>query len=68
MSQQSGGKMYSPANLLQVANDLEKNDQVKTITYEDRKYEELINFKWIFICIMLLLSMEWFLRKRNGEI
>lgn len=68
MSQQSGGKMYSPANLLQVSNDLERNDQVKTITYEDRKYEELINFKWIFICIMLLLSMEWFLRKRNGEI
>lgn len=68
MSQQSGGKMYSPANLLQVSNDLERNDQVKTITYEDRKYEELINFKWFFICIMLLLSMEWFLRKRNGEI
>lgn len=68
MAHQSNGKMYQPTELLRIADDLEKSDQLKTITYEDRKYEELINFKWIFIVIILLLSVEWFLRKRNGEI
>lgn len=68
MAKQSNGKMYQPIDLLRIADDLEKSDQLKTITYEDRKYEELINFKWIFIVIILLLSIEWFLRKRNGEI
>lgn len=68
MAQQSNGKMYTPANLLQIADELEKSGQVKTISYEDRKYEELISLKWIFVLIMLLLTTEWFLRKRNGEV
>lgn len=67
MAQQSNGKLYQPADLLQIADELEKNGQVKTISYEDRKYEELISLKWIFILIILLLATEWFLRKRNGE-
>jgi len=68
MAQQSGGKMIMPGNLLSLINELEKSGQLKTISYEDRKYEELINLKWLFGLIVLLLSTEWFLRKRNGEI
>lgn len=68
MAQQSNGKMYQPANLLQIADELEKSGQVKTISYEDRKYEELISLKWIFVLIILVLTTEWFLRKRNGEV
>jgi len=68
MSQQSGGKLYMPANLLAIADEIEKSGQVKTISYEDRKYEELISLKWLFGLIIMLLSVEWFLRKRNGEI
>ena len=67
MAQQTQGKMYMPANLLSIADDLEKSGQVKTITYEDRRYEELINLKWIFAAILVLLTVEWFFRKRNGE-
>ena len=59
--------MYLPAQLLNIAEDLEKSGQVKTISYEDRRFEEIINFKWIFALIMTLLSIEWFFRKRNGE-
>ncbi|MBB2147069.1 hypothetical protein GM921_16310 [Pedobacter sp. LMG 31464] len=68
MAQQTGGKMVMPANLLSLVNELEKSGQLKTISYEDRKYEELINLKWLFGLIVLLLTTEWFLRKRNGEI
>lgn len=65
---QSNGKMYMPQQLLNIINDIGKNEEIKTLSYEDRKYEELINFKWLFVTILLLLSIEWFLRKRNGEI
>ncbi|MEJ5992901.1 hypothetical protein WG904_00630 [Pedobacter sp. Du54] len=68
MAQQNGGKMVMPAQLLSIADELSKNENIKTISYEDRKYEELINFKWLFAFIMVLLSIEWFLRKRNGEV
>ena len=68
MAQQTNGKMYTPTNLLNIVDELEKSGQVKTISYEDRSYEELISLKWIFALIILILSVEWFLRKRNGEI
>lgn len=67
MSQQSNGKMIMPANLLSIADEIEKSGQAKTISYEDRKYEELISLKWIFALLMVLLTTEWFFRKRNGE-
>lgn len=68
MAQQTNGKMFMPKNLLSIADEIEKSGQAKTISYEDRKYEELISFKWLFGLIVVLLSIEWFLRKRNGEI
>lgn len=68
MAQQSNGKMVMPANLLGLADEIEKSGVAKTISYEDRKYEELISLKWLFALILTLLSVEWFLRKRNGEI
>jgi hypothetical protein len=68
MAQQTNGKMYAPKELLAIADDLERSGKVKTISYEDRKYEEMINLKWIFGLILILLSVEWFFRKRNGEV
>ncbi|TKC61207.1 VWA domain-containing protein [Pedobacter hiemivivus] len=68
MSAQTGGKMYMPQDLLKLVDVIKSNDQIKTLSYEDRKYEELINFKWLFLLIMALLTIEWFFRKRNGEI
>ena len=67
MAKQTNGKMMMPINLLKIIEELDKSDQVKTISFEDRKYEELVNFKWLFAIILVLLSAEWFLRKRNGE-
>lgn len=68
LSSQTNGKMYAPAQLSAIKDELHQNGQVKTLSYEDRKYEELVNFKWLFVLILLLLSTEWFLRKRNGEL
>lgn len=68
MAVQTNGKLYMPADLLKIQQDIEKNESIKTLSYEDLKYEALINFKWLFAMIILLLSLEWFFRKRNGEI
>lgn len=68
MTQQSGGKLFKPENLLKIEDELDKNGQLKTISYEDRRYDELISLKWLFALVLLLLTIEWFLRKRNGEV
>lgn len=68
MAQASGGQMLQASQLLQLQNLIAKSAQAKTVVYEDYNYRELIHLKWIFFLILLLLSLEWFLRKRNGEI
>lgn len=68
ISKQSNGRLFMPADLLKIADEILKNENIKTISYEDRKYDELINLKWLFGLILILLSVEWFLRKRNGEL
>ena len=68
MAEQNGGKMVFPAQLKELPVLIRANENVKTVSYEDRKYEELINLKLIFFLIAGVLTLEWFTRKRNGEI
>ncbi|MNI40222.1 hypothetical protein D3C73_944360 [compost metagenome] len=68
IAKQSNGKLFMPANLLKIADEILKNENIKTISYEDRKYDELINMKWLFGLVLILMGTEWFLRKRNGEL
>lgn len=68
MAEQNGGKMLFPRQLNELPGLIRANENVKTISFEDRKYEELINIKLIFFLIAGLLTLEWFSRKRNGEI
>ncbi len=68
ISDQTGGKVVNPQNMGEIVKDLKSGDQLKTLSFEDRKYEELINFKLVFFIILSLLSVEWFLRKRFGDL
>jgi hypothetical protein len=68
ISAESGGKMLLPSQVNQLASLIRKNENIKTVVYEDKHYSDLIDVKWVFVLIILLLSAEWFLRKREGEI
>jgi hypothetical protein len=68
MAKQSGGQMLYPAQINQLADLIRKNDNIKTVVYEDKHYSDIIDVKWLFVLILLLLSGEWFLRKREGEV
>ncbi len=68
LAQQSGGKMVFPTQMQELAGLIKTNEKVKTVSYEDRKYEEPINLKLVFFIILALLTVEWFSRKRNGEV
>lgn len=68
LANQTNGKLYLPDQLLKIKDDLLQSNQLKTLSYEDRKYEELINLKSLFVLIMAMLSIEWFVRKRNSAL
>lgn len=68
LAKQSGGQMLQPGQVSQLADMIRKNDNIKTVVYEDKHYSDIIDVKWLFVLILLLLSGEWFLRKREGEV
>lgn len=68
IARQSGGQMLLPSQIGQLADLIRKNDNIKTVVYQDKHYSELIDIKWVFALILALLSFEWFTRKREGEI
>jgi len=68
MAAQSGGIGVMPHQIEKIEQALRQNESVKTIRYEDRRYEPFIDLKIIFALIIVLLSAEWFLRKQKGEI
>ncbi|NCD70695.1 vWA domain-containing protein [Mucilaginibacter agri] len=68
ISKQSGGQIVLPAEINKLAAMIRQNDNIKTLVNEDKRYNELIDIKWVFVLILALLSTEWFLRKREGDI
>ena len=68
LAEQSGGKMIFPNQLAELENLLAKNENIKTLAYEESKYDEIIDLKVIFAIVLALLAVEWFIRKRNGEL
>jgi hypothetical protein len=68
LAKQSGGQMLQPSQVGQLANLIRKNENIKTIVYDDKHYSDLIDVKWVFVLILALLSAEWFMRKREGEV
>ncbi len=66
LSDKFGGNMFFPNQMKELLDEIDKNQNIASIIYEEKDLKELINFKWIFILLLILLSAEWFLRKRNG--
>jgi hypothetical protein len=68
IARQSGGEMLQPSQIDRLADLIRKNENIKTLVYEDKHYNDIIDVKWVFVFILALLGTEWFLRKREGEV
>ncbi|MGB0882172.1 MAG: hypothetical protein ACPGSO_04410 [Vicingaceae bacterium] len=66
LAQKNNGKMFYPYQLKELSEALMANNDIASTIYEEEDLKELINIKLIFFLIIGLLSLEWFLRKRNG--
>lgn len=61
-----GGSFVPVADMDKIPGMLENREDVKTISFTQKKLSDLINIKWIFGIILFLFTLEWFLRKRGG--
>jgi hypothetical protein len=66
LSEDTGGNFYTASELDQVA-EATTQQQAKNRIYTSEAYLPIINLKWIFFLLLLLVSLEWGIRKYMGS-
>jgi hypothetical protein len=65
-AERNQGKMVQAAQIATLPDLIGKREDVKPVSHSETRLEELIRIEWIFVILLALLSVEWFLRRRNG--
>lgn len=65
LAQSSGGTFHTLPQWSEAQQKLVQTEARSVIRSEER-YDSLINLKWIFFALLLLIGTEWFLRKYFG--
>lgn len=66
LSDVTNGKMYYPNQLDELAKEVSDREDLVGVIYTKNDVDDIINLKYLFFFILLLLGAEWFIRKRNG--
>ena len=67
LSEKSNGAFYHPDELSTLLEDISKRKDIVNVNYAESSFKELIDVKWLFFLLILLLGTEWFLRRRAGS-
>ena len=67
MARKGDGEMLFPQQMEQFNDLFQRRGDIKTITFSQKRYNELTNIIWVLIIIIGLLSVEWFIRKYLGS-
>jgi len=68
MAKETGGKIFYYNNLNDISKQIEENKDIVNVKFFETNLEELIHYKWIFGLILVIFSLEWFVRKYSGSI
>jgi hypothetical protein len=66
LANNNAGKFLYHNQVGELNNLIKNNSNVKNVIKTQLDNEPLINWKWLFGLMIALLSIEWFVRKRNG--
>ena len=62
----SNGKFYELKNTQQLLNDIENRKDIVEMSYRETSFNDLIDYKIMFILLVLIFGLEWFLRRWFG--
>lgn len=66
LADRTDGKVFDLKNYEKLFNTLNNRDDITTLSYREASFDGLIDFKWLFALLLVLLSLEWFLRRYLG--
>lgn len=64
----SNGALYYPDEITELVDALANDDSLATVQKANTSINEVINWKWLLALVILLFSLEWFIRKYLGKI
>ncbi len=67
LAESRGGAMVYPDKLDDLDNLLSSREDIKPVIYSEKRFAELLNYPLVMIILILLLGIEWFIRKRSGS-
>lgn len=68
LASQTGGAMVEARQVERLPQLLRERDDLHTVIYTETRYSDMLNMPLIFILIILLLNVEWVVRKYQGEV
>ena len=66
LSASTGGLFYLASDIDKLKEELLKKE-AQSIIHSEETYDPLLNLKWVFFILLLMVSAEWFLRKYFGS-
>lgn len=66
LSKATNGKFYHSNELNKLASDYQKVE-AKSLIHSEESFNPLVQAKWFFFLLLVLVSVEWFLRKYLGS-
>ncbi len=67
LTKRTGGTLRYLKDYKQSMDDLLKREDITSVSYAETSFNDLIDLKWLFFILLLLLTVEWFLRKWLGS-
>ncbi len=65
LSANTGGKFYTSAQVNLMQTEL-TSSEAKQVIHTEETYNSIINLRWVFVLLLLLVSTEWFARRYFG--
>lgn len=62
----NNGEMVYPDEMNKLPELIKNKKEIVSIAYENKRLDDLINYKWLLLLPIGLLGIEWLLRKRAG--
>ncbi len=59
--------VFEKGKMIRIADEISKRNDIVNIEYNQLKYQDLIDVKWLTFFVLLLLMVEWFVRKQSGS-
>ncbi len=66
LAAENDGKLFYSGQWSELIDELKQREDIKPVLYSQKQFEDAISLRGIFFLILLLVTIEWFVRRRSG--